>query len=472
MIEFSKENQEALEKLIMHLMSKQKIPGLAIAICSSEKILYKRGFGSRDLLKNRPMTTDTLTGIGSITKSFTAIAIMQLVEQGKISLDDPANKYLNFNFGKNSDTITIRHLLSHSSGIPALDGSIIPAFYLTGDFSRIIPLSSKEDFIWHLSHSESERIFSPGEKFFYNNDLFTCLGFIIENVSGMEYRDYMREKILKPLEMNRTTYTKSEFDNDPLKDGMTGYMTKVSVEEKPITTAPFPFSELLDAPGGILSSAEEMTHYLMMLLNQGNFDENTLLSTKSVNELWNPIIPCPYGINNDAKYCFGWIKENNFFGETLIHHGGGVGMSSGFLAIMPNLDLGVICVENDAKGLVKTAGLAALGLIMKKNIEILSEVIPQLKMEKIFNELCGNYETYRSLYKMTISPKNGTLSARIEIDDGEMEVSLAPINLSKLTFCIPSIIPANRNTLQFVRDRSSNKVIAVTFDRYLYHRIN
>ena len=70
------------------------------------------------------------------------------------------------------------------------------------------------------------------------------------------------------------------------------------------------------------------------------------------------------------------------------------------------------------------------------------------------------------------SPKNGKLDARIEIDDGEMEVSLAPINLSKLTFCIPSIIPANRNTLQFIRDKSNNKVIAVTFDRYLYHRIN
>jgi CubicO group peptidase (beta-lactamase class C family) len=109
-----------IEKSTTIFMKRGQIPGFSIAVVREGEVIYAEGFGVRDLKKNLPATPDTLYGIGSCTKSFTAMAIMQLVEKGKIGLDDPVDRYVPLKIGSSSKPITIHHLLTHSSGIPNL----------------------------------------------------------------------------------------------------------------------------------------------------------------------------------------------------------------------------------------------------------------------------------------------------------------------------------------------------------------
>ena len=158
-------NIRKLENLIIDLMQESKTPGLAIGIFQDGEEIYSEGFGARNLEENLPMTTDTLFGIGSISKSFTALAIMQLVEQGKIDLNAPVSNYVHFDLGFEDSPITIHNIISHSSGIPELDGSIHPIIIKMGDFKNVYPLSSENDFLRHVNDAKDEILYKPGEKF-------------------------------------------------------------------------------------------------------------------------------------------------------------------------------------------------------------------------------------------------------------------------------------------------------------------
>jgi CubicO group peptidase (beta-lactamase class C family) len=191
-----------LEKIVRNYMRKYKVPGLAISIFQENQIVYSKGFGARDLEEFTPMTPQTLIGIGSITKSMTAFGIMKLVERGKLSLEDSVSKYLDFAPFTTHPDILIEHILSHSSGVPAADGGLASLFYTFRDYKKVYPATTKEDFIAHLGEPEDYIIFKPGKKFFYNNDMFTCLGFIIQELSGLSYPEFMQRELLDPLDMN------------------------------------------------------------------------------------------------------------------------------------------------------------------------------------------------------------------------------------------------------------------------------
>ena len=111
---------EAIETFILEKMKESSIPGLSISIIKDGGVLYSRGFGFRDVEYGKPATEETIYGIGSVTKSFTALSIMKLVEMGKISVDDFIDKYIDIDIRPKGERIRIWHLLTHSSGIPAL----------------------------------------------------------------------------------------------------------------------------------------------------------------------------------------------------------------------------------------------------------------------------------------------------------------------------------------------------------------
>src|SRR5690348_16047019 len=109
-----------LEKFIFEKMALTKLPSVSMALIKGDDVVWSRGFGYRDVERGLPATDRTLYGIGSVTKSFTCLALMQLAEQGKLSLDDPIDKYMPFDIHPGGETIRIKHFMSHSSGIPAL----------------------------------------------------------------------------------------------------------------------------------------------------------------------------------------------------------------------------------------------------------------------------------------------------------------------------------------------------------------
>ena len=466
------EKFEQLHKIIVKLMRRFKVPGLAICISKEGKILYDKGFGARDLEKNLPMTTDTLIGIGSVSKSFTAFLILKLHQEGLIDINDPVNKYLEIEPFLSHPSITISNLLSHSTGIPSVDGQWFPIAISYGNYDRIYPISSKDDFLFHISQTKDEIFFKQGEKFFYNNDMFTLLGMIIENLYKKKFGEVIKEQLFEPLEMNRATVIREELENDSLQDYMKGYIHKTQKEGSQnvnqFDMPPIPFSEYLQAPGGIYASMHEMINYGTCLLNKGNYKERELLNGEIFKMLWTPRINSPYGFGNNPKYCFGWVREDDFFDETLIFHGGGLGVSTSYFGLIPKQQIVVSVAENDDSGICSLIAESAMVLLLGKNPE---EVNKELKLLKISEEVCGNYKSSLGLYELNVSFKNFNLYIKVESDDGTFNYPLIAKDLDNLEFTLFSTIVNEKQTIKFYREKNTGSVKFVTYDRYLYHKL-
>ncbi|WP_457559167.1 serine hydrolase domain-containing protein [Candidatus Harpocratesius sp.] len=460
-------NLQDLDKYIRKYMRSGKIPGLAISIIHKGQLVYSKGFGARDLEKGLPMTPQTLIGIGSVTKSFTAIAIMKLVESGMLSLDDSVSKYLPYPPFSNHRNVQIRHLLSHSSGIPACDASLFEMFYLFGDFSRICPVQSRDQFLAHISDAEKYFYFSPGEHFFYNNDMYVCLGFIIENLTGRSYAEFVKSEILDPLQMTNVAFTLDQFNNHPENNRMAGYLPKLKDKKTVLTKAPVPVFNDLQAPGGLYVSMEDMMHYAECLLNKGRYNNIQLIQPNSVEELWNPVIPTPYGYGPQPKYCLGWVIDEGINGipYTLIHHGGGLGTSCSFFAIIPELKIGISVAQNTCIDSVEKVGRAAIAYLLGQKPEIIFEDFRRIAL---LNEICGEYIAPYGMYSMKISEKKGIINAQLEIDDGALEFPLYLENFEKLQFVVCRSISPKPFYVQFYRDSKNNHIKFATFDRYIY----
>ena len=167
-----------LEKFIFEKMANTKMPGLSIAVLADNEIVYSRGFGFRDVENGLPATPHTIYGIGSVTKSFTALSIMQLSEKGLLDVEDNIEKYVPIKLKPYGEPIRIKHLLTHSSGIPAL--AYAEAFIrgALGDDAPWIPIANYEDMFVFLSDAEEWVETKPGEKFFYLNEGYVLLGYI------------------------------------------------------------------------------------------------------------------------------------------------------------------------------------------------------------------------------------------------------------------------------------------------------
>jgi len=195
-----------LVSFIQEKMSKTKIPGLAILVLKDGEIAFMKGFGFRSVEENLPVTEKTLFYIGSVTKSFTAFAIMKLAEQVKISLNDPVDKYLDLKLEVDGVPVTIHHLLTHTSGIPALAyaEALIRGYFETSDVW--LPISKPEDILDFIQDYEDWIEAKPGEKFFYLNEGYVLLGLIISKVSNMSYEEFVEKEIFEPLDMKRSIF--------------------------------------------------------------------------------------------------------------------------------------------------------------------------------------------------------------------------------------------------------------------------
>lgn len=457
-----------LQKIIVKLMRKFKVPGLAISILYNDKSIYEKGFGARNLEENLPMTPNSLIGIGSISKSFTALLILKLHEQGLLALDDPVNKYLEIEPFISHITIHIVHLLSHSSGIPSVDAQWLPVAITYGDYQRIYPISSLDDYLFHISETKNEIFYQPGEKFFYNNDMFTLLGMIIEEVTGKPFEEVLSEKILKPLEMTRTTVNREYLKNDPLQDYITGYIHKGSEKKLEFDKPKLPFSKFLQAPGGIYTSMHEMLNYATCLLQKGIFKGNQILKPESIDLLWTPRITSPYGYGKDPKYCLGWVREEDFFNHILIHHGGGLGVSSSFFGLIPDLNVAVSVAENDDSGISSIVGICALSIMLGENPEKVNE---KIKLLEIYEKIGGKYKSSLGLYDLEVTFKNFSIHIKVESDDGVFNFPLIIEDFDELSFNLFSTIPSSLQKVKFHQDSKTGKVEYVTYDRYLYHKV-
>ena len=215
----------------------------SVLVADQGKIIYKKGFGMANMEWDIPNAPDTKHRLGSITKQFTAMLIMQLVADGKLDLQSPVSKYLPDYSHVNGDKITIHQLLNHTSGTP--NYTSFPKFFKEMSRNSYTPTEMLETF------ADSTLNFTPGERFAYSNSGYILLGAIIEKVTGKSYEKVLQEKIFDPLKMKDTGY---DHHNAILKKRATGYEMKGSLpENSPYIDMSTPY-----AAGSMYSTVEDL----------------------------------------------------------------------------------------------------------------------------------------------------------------------------------------------------------------------
>lgn len=290
---------EDVDRHVTAMMTDHHVPGTAVAVIKDGKIAKIRGYGLASLEFNVPVTPQTVFEIGSVSKQMTAAGIMLLVEDGKVILDEHVSKYLPGAPDAWKD-VTVRHLLTHSSGIKS---------YSSLDGFELIKRQKVSDFLKKLAPYPLE--FTPGEKTIYSNSGFTVLGYIIEAVSGKPYMDFMQERIFRPLGMTKTA------DRDPqfiIPNRATGY----EWTGERYTGRDWDLTDLMGA-GTIVSTIEDMVKWDMALRG------TTFLKPESRKAIWTQ-----FAFNNgqQSPYGFGW-RIADVRGHKRIGH---TGQTAGFAA--------------------------------------------------------------------------------------------------------------------------------------------
>ncbi|MFV8327362.1 serine hydrolase [Flavobacterium sp. ZS1P14] len=318
---------EQIDKL-MSLYSEYGQFNGSVLVADAGKVIYKKGFGMANMEWNIPNQSDTKHRLGSITKQFTSMLILQLVEQGKLKLDAPISTYLP-NYPKASgDKITIHHLLTHTSGIP--NYTSFPNFIKDLSINSYSP----EAFVKVFADLPLE--FTPGEKFAYSNSGYFLLGYIIEKVSGKTYEQFLEDAILIPLKMNNTGFDHHE---TILKNRASGY----EKNGKNYNNASYLDLSIPYAAGSLYSTADDL-----YLWDQALYTD-PLLSKKYRDLLFNTYIPAGPG-----HYGYGWFINKAFNGEkndslTVIEHGGGINGFNTLISRIPSDKNLVVLLNNTGR---------------------------------------------------------------------------------------------------------------------------
>ena len=310
----------AIDEYIVAKMRSARIPGLAVAVVRGDRVVLLKGYGRADE-SGRPVTPQTPFMIGSITKSFTALAVMQLVEAGRIDLDAPAQRYIPWFRVADpvaSAQITVRELLTMTSGLPQIYETQL---WSEGD-DRALERT--------VRILRSARVSEPGKSFGYSNANYETLGVILQAVSGRSYEDYVKERIFAPLDMRNTFVSQDE----ALRHGMaSGYRWWFGIPFP--VTLPYRRAEL--PAGYIISSAEDMTHYLIAQMNDGQYRDRSVISPDGMAFMHREPARGRYGI--------GW-ESLRVDGRRLINHDGGTANFQSSLFFDPGAKVGVIILAN------------------------------------------------------------------------------------------------------------------------------
>jgi CubicO group peptidase (beta-lactamase class C family) len=396
-----------LDGHVPEMMREAGLPGFSIAVVRDGQAVHSAGYGARDPQKNLPATPDTLFGIGSLTKSFVAVAILQLAEQGKLKLDDPVSSYLPLELGLSGRPITIRHLLTHSPGVPNLGTSTILISRGLGNDTGI-PMSSAADFYRFVNGAADEIAFAPGEHYFYSNESWRMLGAIVQERSGIPFHRYVKERVLDPLGMARSTLDTAAVFRDP--DHLVPHKRGKSGPE----AAPFPYPNpednpafsFLSAAGGIVSSANEMALYVSAQIEQGSYPGGRLASATSFASMQALQIQTGEGYYGKTGYGYGVAIVPGFLGHKLVSHGGSISVSTAHMAFIPDLRLGVVMMGNGPGMAYGTIAESVFALLMGKDPD---EALPGNRVRKRMERLVGDYATYRKLETLKVFRRNGLL---------------------------------------------------------------
>jgi CubicO group peptidase (beta-lactamase class C family) len=315
-----------LEPQIADAISKGRVPGLAIGVVKNGKLIYAKGFGVSKLGADAPVTSRSLFHMASVTKTFVATAVMQLVEQGKIDLDAPVTKYLPY-FKLDDDRyrqIKIRQMLSHTSGIPDVtDYHWDKPEYDAGALERFT-----------RSFANQKLIFSPGEKFAYSNAAYEMLGDVIAKVSGESFEDYVQHNILTTLGMKDSTLL--------VREANPQLLTTPHVEQggQVLVSKIFPYNRAHAPSSTLYSSIEDMSRWAIANINHGELDGKRILKRETAESMWQPVADA-----FSLKEATAWFITDLQGHRLVLHSGGDTGFES-MLILAPDDSVAIIGMTN------------------------------------------------------------------------------------------------------------------------------
>lgn len=412
-----------LESLIFDKMALTRMPGLSLALVDDGEVVYARGFGQRDVLHGLPATPDTLYGIGSVTKSFTALAIMQLAQLGKLSLSDPVERHLALPLPPCDKPITIEHLLSHSSGIPALAYSEALIRHAHGLGGRALPIAGPSDVLTFMQGCDAWVEAEPGRRWMYSNEGYALLGLLIERLSGRPYENYVADEILRPLGMERSVFAKEQLEQDA--DRAVPYLVP---SDGPLQEGRYLFRSIR-SEGGLISSVLELARYMSVFLGAGA----GVVSSESAADMMRPRVAMPsltapelFGEQEPARpqahYALGLHVEQDFFGDRLVGHGGSVLVTTAHLAMMPDRRLGVAVLANASGYALKHVAQLALALYLGED----PQQLPFHRVDQALEPLVGRYETFKGTMQAEVVRQGDTLVYQVKDRAHSDKVVLVP----------------------------------------------
>jgi len=460
-----------INEFIAYKMTESNLPGLSLAIIEKGELTYSRGFGQRNIKEGLPATAETLYGIGSVTKSFTALAIMKLDEEKKLSINDKVSKYLDFDIRPFGEPILIKHLLDHTSGIPALAYAESLIHHEMGMKAKKFPMSSYEDMLTFMQGSKDWVETKPGDRWFYSNEGYVLLGAIIEKVSGLEYKKYIEKHIFKELGMNRTFFKKDDIDSD----------YDVAVPYIVTQTKAIPSNYLygsLTSDGAIISNVIDMTNYIKMFLGNGkqilgkshikemmkshtatpaikylNIDESQELNTTQV-----------YNDKISEFYGYGLSINPNFFNHEIIGHGGSVGIATANMSFILDKGIGVMILANGSGYALSKISNYIMALLTDND----PNHLPFIQLDNKLNPLEGIYRTFKDTFEVIVRRKGDFLQFEVEEKDSTSIAIMILESFSKKGAKFFRLEGGYKSVVEFYFNKGNIEMI---FDRYKFRRV-
>jgi CubicO group peptidase (beta-lactamase class C family) len=326
-----------LDAYMQKVLGEWNAPGIAVGVVVKDRLVLAKGYGCRDVGQKLPMASKTLAQFASNTKLFTAVGVGLLVEEGKLRWDEPIKRFvpsIQFSTDDLNRSVTLRDMLAHRTGI------------------------TRHDSVWYKSPFTRKELFeklellepttSPRQTFLYNNLMYTAVGHIVELLSGKTWEDFTRERILRPLGMDATVFTLAEMRASPDHG--------VPYRERRDSTELFqtPFYEEQDgfAPAGaIVSNIEDMSRWLIALMNEGRFQGREVLPPRVLEATLAPAMPAAnedlatYGYTELLNPVYGLGRYTAVYrGHAIAYHGGALGGFYSRVSYMPQDGIGVIAL--------------------------------------------------------------------------------------------------------------------------------
>lgn len=348
-------NEAAAQKIdatLTRLVQENHVAGMAFGIVIDDELVFASGYGLRKLGENDRITERSVFHWASVSKPFVAIAILQLVEKKELSLDDRLAAVLPYfrMADERYRNITIRQLLTHTSGMPDVED-------YEWDRPQFDDGALKR---WAMQQSDAVLLFSPGSSREYSNLGYELLGLVVQEVSGVAFEQYMKEAIFEPLGMNDSSFVANEIRRDLRTTGHLGEPERTVAEYYPYNRRHAPSSTLN-------TNVVDMSHFAVAMLHHGSRNGRSILAEGTLAAMWTPAWTDPDDPTRQSG--LGWNIGRRWGGLLTFAHGGHDDGFRSYLAIAPEENAAVFVASNDDNAPIGPFLISVLTILLPEYAE-------------------------------------------------------------------------------------------------------